>query len=417
VVGVTKKDSGVSPVFVAYALFAFIGVYSGVGGVLLPAQIQDYGIDHATIGLTFFATAVGFVVAGVNAGVLVERYGTRLALLGATGLFGLAGAAIANRPGFGVFLSIQVLIGYTIGALESVLNAYLAGGPRATTLLNRLHAFFGVGALLGPLVGTWMLTVSTWPAAWAVLSASCVPLFACVALAFRPRVKLGPSEEAVAARTAGPSDVAGAGLLSASLRQPAVLFGAGLLAVYVGLELGVGRWGFSYLIEARAVPDVIAGYTISAYWLGLTLGRFLISPVAARFGVGQVGLVYGCLCGVAATGAFVWAGPGAVAIAAGFLLMGFFLGPIFPTIIAAVPQLTVPRLVPTAIGVLNAGSVVGGAALPWLAGAVAQVAGAWTLAPFAIALALVQIMIWRQMVRRIPVPDDAPLPAADPALE
>jgi fucose permease len=77
---------------------------------------------------------------------------------------------------------------------------------------------------------------------------------------------------------------------------------------------------------------------------------------------------------------------------------------------AVVPRLTTPRLVPTAIGVMNAGSVVGGAALPWLAGVLIQDAGVWVLLPFTLALALLQTVVWLPMASRIrasPVPDRA----------
>ena len=43
-----------APVAVAYVTFILIGVSAGVAGVLLPAQIRDYGLDKATIGITFW---------------------------------------------------------------------------------------------------------------------------------------------------------------------------------------------------------------------------------------------------------------------------------------------------------------------------------------------------------------------------
>ena len=104
--------------------------------------------------------------------------------------------------------------------------------------------------------------------------------------------------------------------------------------------------------------------------------------------------MYACLAGVTAAAALAWLAPAAVACAA-LGLLGFALGPIFPTTMAIVPRLTRARLVPTAIGVLNAASVVGGALLPWLAGTMAQAAGMWVLLPFAIALAIAQFAIWR----------------------
>jgi fucose permease len=190
-------------------------------------------------------------------------------------------------------------------------------------------------------------------------------------------------------------------LLPAVLRQPAVLLGALMLSVYVGLEIGLGNWGPGYLVGTRSASDFVAGGTVSAYWLGLTVGRFVLSPLATRYGLTKVGLAYVSLYGVGAASVLTWLAPGLGVAAIGFVLLGFFLGPIFPTTIAVAPDLTSSRLAPTAIGVMNAGSVVGGAALPWLAGALGQGIGVWTLLPFSLSLALVQLVVWWRMVARM----------------
>ncbi len=39
-----------TPVVVAFAAFVLVGVNAGVTGVLLPAQISDYGVSKAAIG-------------------------------------------------------------------------------------------------------------------------------------------------------------------------------------------------------------------------------------------------------------------------------------------------------------------------------------------------------------------------------
>jgi fucose permease len=417
----------------AYVAFALIGVGAGVNGVVLAAQLDDYAVDKATIGITFFTASAGFVVAGMTAGALIQRFGFRTALAVGGGGLVLAGLYTATHPPFVAFAALQVLVGYATGVLESVLNAYLAGLPNATTLLNRLHAFFGVGALLGPPLATWIVDRTLWTMVLLVLGLAYVPVVAGFLIAFpRPRphvfentagsVAGGPgaaarqeSASASAATSASASVSAsassGPGLLRPALRQRGVLLGAALLAVYVGLELGVGNWGFSYLVQARDQSPTLAGYSVSGYWLGLTLGRFLISPIATRLGVTVAGLMFACLAGVLAAAALAWLLPGAVAVSAAFVLLGFFLGPIFPTTMAVVPRLTSARLVPTAIGVMNAGSVVGGSALPWLAGAIAQGAGLWTLLPFAMTLTLVQLAIWRPIAHRIRTgygPDDGP---------
>jgi fucose permease len=380
------------PVVLAYASFVLIGVKAGATGVLLPAQIADYHVDKASIGITFFALSAGFVVAGGAAGDLMHRLGSRLTLALGGGAFALGQLLLAARPPFIMFVLIHVLSGFGGGVLESVLNAHLTGLRGATTLLNRLHAFFGVGALLGPLLAAWLLGFSSWTAVLALIGVAAVPLVIGFLLAY-PRRTPGPPPE--------PGGGPERGLLASALRERGVLLGATLLSVYVGLEIGVGNWAFSYLVEERGHGATLAGYTVSGYWFGLTLGRFLISPIATRLRLDAAAMMYACMAAVTASATLAWLVPGSVAATAGLALLGFFLGPIFPTTMAVAPDITTARLVPTAIGVMNAGSVAGGSLLPWLAGAIAQGVGVWTLLPFAVVLAVAQWLVWWRLVRRM----------------
>jgi fucose permease len=383
-------------VLLSYATFVLVGVNGGASGVLLPAQMADYGVDRATIGITFFTVSAGYVVASLNAGVLVHRFGVRIALAVGGGVFVLSGLYLATRPPFAAFVLVQLATGYALGLLESALNAYLAALPDATTLLNRLHAFFGVGALLGPALAAWITGFTSWTVVWLVMAVAYVPLIAGFLLAYP-----GVADQAPVP-SANPAPVAGS-LLGTALRDRGVLLGAAMLAVYVGVELGVGNWGFSYLTQARAMPGSLAGYSVSGYWLGLTLGRFLISPVAERVGATVTAMMYVSLAGIVAAATLAWLSPTAALTSVALVLLGFFLGPVFPTTMAIAPRLTQSRLVPTAIGVMNAASVVGGAVLPWLAGTIAQGTGIWTILPFTLTLALGQIAVWRPLTARISV--------------
>jgi fucose permease len=398
--------NGRTAVPLSYATFVLIGITAGGNGVLLLAQMSDYGVDRTTIGLTFFTGTVGFVLGGLATGALVHRIGIRttLAIGGAANT--LAGLYMATRPSFAALVVVQVVTGFASGVLESALTVYLAELPGATTKLNRLHAFFGVGALIGPVLAARIVAVSNWRVVWLVIAAAYVPLIAGFLLAHPGRhpaeAAAGAATQADAADEAAPH--AAWGLLRAAVRDPGVLFGAVMLSVYVGLELGVGSWGFAYLVQTRSLSESAAGYGVSGYWLGLTLGRFLISPVAAKIGVTTAAMIYACLAGIVAAATLAWLAPGAVAASVALVLLGFFLGPIFPTTMAIVPQVAGTRLAPTAIGVMNAASAVGGAALPWLAGAIGQSAGTWTLLPFTVSLGLVLFAAWRPLANRIRTP-------------
>jgi fucose permease len=391
------------PVLLSYVAFILIGITAGVVGVLLVAQMRGYHVDRAVIGLTFFTSSAGFAIASLSTGPLIHRFGVRVTLAIGGASFVLAGLYLATRPPFAAFVLVQLAAGFAAGILESALSAYLTSLPDATTLLNRLHAFFGVGALIGPTFAAWIVGFASWPVVWLILALACVPILAGFLVAF-PRLQPAAPEPPV---HQAPAPAKG-GLLGAALRQPAILLGAAMLAVYVGLELGVGNWGFSYMLQVHALGRSFASYSLSGFWLGLTLGRFLISPIATRLGASPARMMYVCLAGVTAA-TLAWMSPAPVPATVALVLLGFFLGPVFPTTMSIAPRLTEPRLVPTAIGVMNAASTIGGAALPWLAGTIAQQAGIWTLVPFVLALGLLQLVIWFPIARRLTA---APEPVA-----
>lgn len=401
-------DRGRLAVAVAYCAFVLVGVSAGVGGVLLPAQMSDYGVDRAKIGITFFVFSAGFMLAGATTGALVHRLGTRVALAVGAGIFALAGFYTATRPAFAGLVVVQVVLGYGIGVLESVLNTYLAQLPGAARRVNWLHAFFGVGALLGPLLATWMLRSWSWTSVWLVISVLLVPLLVGVLLTF-PRPGICAPEPGIVAEPgiSAPGTVR-RGLLEATVRDRSVQLGALFLAVYVGLEISVGNWGYSFLVDGRGRSQLLAGYAVSGFWLGLTAGRFVISPVAVRIGLSEIGMTFACLTGIVAAIGLIWLASAAAADGASFALLGFFLGPIFPTTMAVTPRLTEQRLVPTAIGVINGVSVIGGSVLPWLAGTITQSAGVSTLVPFCVALAALLLLIWWRLARQAPALRTAP---------
>jgi fucose permease len=272
----------------------FAGIHGRTGGVLLLAQMNDYGVDRPTIGITFLTGSAGFVLGSLSNGLLIRRLGVRMSLAVGVGAYALASLGLAARPPFAAFVAVQLVTGYGTGILESVLTAYLATLPGATTLLNRLHAFFGVGALIGPSFAAWMVGFAPWTVVMLVLAVAAVPLVAGFLIAYPRALPAEPGSKPVEHRTEAGDSPASASHLVAALRDPGVRFGAAMLLVYVGLEVGVGNWGFSYLAQARGLGGTLAGYSVSGFWLGLTAGRFLISPVASRAGLGPGGMMYAC---------------------------------------------------------------------------------------------------------------------------
>lgn len=381
-----------------------IGLNGGGAGVLIPDQQAHYHADKSTIGLLFFAFAAGYLLSGLANGWLIRRLGVRgqLTLGGLVLAAGSVGSALA--PPFAVLLALSLVLALGAGVIDSGYNAFVTQLPNHVSLLNLLHACYGLGALIGPLAAALLLNAGYgWQSFYLLLA----PLGVAVAVG---SALLLPGVDPPVEDDGQP--VASVGR---ALRRPEVWLALAFLNLYVGVEVTIGNWGYSYLTQHTGQAELLAGWVVSGYWLGLTLGRFVVHAVTSRLGIGTAAMMYAMVAGLCLCSAFIWAVPGSVATSIALLLTGVFLGPIFPTVIAVVPRLTPASLVSTAIGLLVGASVFGGAILPWGAGTLAQHAGLGTLPPYLLLLGLLSVLSWWSIARRLgPEPAGAPEPA-DPA--
>ncbi len=371
----------------AFFTFILIGANDGAVGILLPSVIAHYGIDKATVGLLFVASTIGYLIAAFTSGLLLERLGRRsFLMLGTSGL--IVGAAIYSAmPPFVALFPVLFCIGFGLGILDAGLNAYIAGLPRSTGLLNYLHAFYGVGALLGPLVAStilalawgWNTTYLVWVTAGGVVLLGFMLLF--------QNDGKAPVRRVDGLRATGDGNT-----LFITLRTRLVWVAAFFLLAYVGAEVSLGTWSYSLLTEDRHAAALLSGWTVSGYWMGLTLGRIVLGRIAERAGATR--LIQWCLAGVVVGVAVVWAAPNVAIAAVGLWVTGFSLGPIFPSTIAVISERVEGRLQQSAIGFAASLGSLGAAFFPFVAGTLAQRVGLWTLLPFVGTLAVVMLILW-----------------------
>ena len=374
----------------SFAAFILIGLNDGVVGVLLPSVIAHYHISTATVGWLFPASSLGYLAAAFNSGGLLERLGRRGFLGLGAGVWMVGLLVFATLPPFLALLPALFDIGFGAAIIDAGLNAYIAGLPRGASLLNYLHAFYGVGALLGPLLATLMLTsIFGWNATYYALALGGAAALLGFLLRFERR------------RAPAHHDEANGGLLRAALRSPLLWLSAVFLLVYVGIEVSLGAWSYSLLTLERAIPRLAAGWMVSGYWLGLTLGRFLLARLVER--VGPQRMIQWLTGGVIAGVALVWVAPPAASplAAVGLWLVGFSLGPIFPSVIAVISSVTSERLRQSAIGFAASLGSMGAALFPWVAANLAQRLGLWSLLPYIIVLSLVMLALWLWLRRSL----------------
>jgi fucose permease len=390
----TQRLSSTVRTQIGLAFFAFIliGAIDAAGGVLVPSIRSFYGIDKATVSLLLISSTAGYLISAFSSGLLTHKLGVRAVMIIGPAVVALGAIVISFAPPFVALMGGFLLSGFGIGLIDAGLNSHVAGLPNNTALLNYLHAFFGVGALLGPLLATYVVTNKLqWNTpyyVWIIVGISLVIGFG---LAFKGYGALAHHEEHATGERQG-------NVLAGALRLRVVWVAAFFLLMYVGIEVSLGFWGFSFLTEERHEAKDLAGLAISGYWLGLTIGRVTLGKVAERLGNRR--LIELCLVGVVVGLLLVWLVPVGWVMAVGLWLAGFSLGPIFPTTIAMMPGLVPARVLPSAIGFLASFGSMGVALLPAAVGVLAERVGLWVLMPYCIVLTAILLGLWWALQRQ-----------------
>lgn len=378
----------------AFAAFILIGANDGALGVLIPSIRAFYQVDTATYSWVFVLSVIGYLGASFNNGLLNQKLGQRRFLLLALVLFLLGASLISLRFPFLFYLFFALLLGFGGGMLDAGLNTYIASLPKNAVMLNYLHAFYGVGALLGPLLASALITWQLgWQATYIIWAGFALILCTGFGLTFKSSIQAEAEVDSLQTP-----------LMRQVLRLSGVWAGAFFLLFYVGVEVSLGNWGYSFMTLYRLEPALFSAWIVSGYWSGLTLGRLTLANLAPRLGIRR--LITLCLAGVALGLLLVWFLPGIWGVACGFCITGFCLGPLFPTTIALMPQIVPARLLPTSIGLLASLGSAGAAFFPALAGASIQHIGFWTLLPIALILTGLMLITWL-LLQRAPARGEA----------
>lgn len=377
--------NGATRLLLPVALLAFVslGLPDAVLGVAWPSIRRTFDLPLSQLGALLASATVGYLVSAFSSGALVARIGVGALLLwsSVTMVVSLIGYALA--PAWPVMVGLGVLAGLGAGAIDAAVNAFAAVRFRPGTV-NWLHASYGVGAALGPILLTSLLMAGWgWRWGYAVIAAVLTGMAACFALTRRlwSPAPTAPSMDAAPAVAAATP----VGMLAA-LRQPAVQLNVLVFFVYTGLEMTAGQWSYSLLTESRGIAMGTAGLAVAVYWGGLTLGRLLFGALARRHSpelLLRVGLVGAPLAIVV-----LWLAPGAPGALGGLAVLGVAVGPIFPFLISLTPARVGSAFAVHAVGFQVAAAYLGVAALPGLAGVLARSAGLEAIPPFMLATAL-----------------------------
>jgi fucose permease len=383
---------GILLIALAYLGFVSLGLPDGLLGVGWPSIRQTFGLSLDTLGALLTTFTLGYLVSSFSSGRVLARMGvgTLLTLSGFATAMSLLGYALT--PVWWLMVALGALAGLGAGAIDAGLNTYVATHHSARTL-NWLHASFGLGAAIGPLVMTGVLQSShPWQWGYGIVGVAQLGLATCFALTRTSWETPGATHEA--------SDLASERAASAhsTLRLPVVWLGIVIFFVYTGIEVTAGQWTFSLFTVARSIPDAIAGTWISIYWGSLMVGRLLFGVVVG-FAFVSILLRFS-LAGIIVGAVLVWLNITALLSFMGLALMGLALAPIFPSLISTTPQRLGTAHAANGVGFQIAAAALGGALLPSMVGVLANKMGLEVVGPALVIAAMLLLVLHELLLKR-----------------
>jgi MFS family permease len=300
----------------------------------LPAIRHDLSLSATQAGLLATATLLGIGVSSVAGGYVADNFGRKKALTASLAIFGIFTAAILVVPSYPVFLILRFLAGIGLGAVWSVVSAYVVETwppeSRGRAAAFVISAFPAGGALAAVISGHFL---PDWRLMFFVAGTAVVLPIAVVAAFFRESASWEAHKAEHATEIVSVRDV-----LTGPLRRTTLL-GTLMAALALTGYWGATTWLPTYLTSERDLPTESVALFVTILNLGMFLGYngfgFLADQVGRRrtiiltlLGVSLTIPIYALTTNQ--TG-LLWLGPLFGAFTAFFGLFGSYLGELFPT--------------------------------------------------------------------------------------
>jgi len=380
------------------ALINYIGLY--------------YEISYLVVSVIFLSPLAGYTAAAIANNRVHELWGQRGVAIITAGCHAVAYAIIAAHPPYPALVIAFMIAGLGNGIGDAGWNALFGNLANSNQLLGFLHGFYGAGAVISPLVATSMVTKAGLPwytyyylmvgLAGIEIATSVASFWKADGAAYKETVKKIQSETDGSSNgedgDEGPKKKATIRTVLTTNPSARVTWLCSIFLLgYVGIEVAIGGWIVVFMITVREAAEFAAGMTATGFWLGITIGRFVLGFVTPRIGEKMAIVIYLVL--VTALELVFWLVPQFIVSAVAVGLQGFFLGPLFPAVVVVMSRLLPRNLHVSAIGFAAAIGMSGAAILPFAVGAIAQVKGVQVLQPIILALLVVILCLWLLLLR------------------
>lgn len=338
-----------------YIAFISLGLPDSLLGSGWPAMRADLGVPVSYMGIVSMVISGGTIVSSLFSDSLTRKCGARVVTAVSVLLTAVALLGFSFSGKFWMLIVFAIPYGLGAGAIDAALNNYVALHYKAKHM-SWLHCFWGVGTIVSPFVMSYALATSTWHNGYRIVGLVQLGIAALLLLTL-PVWKVNQNAAAETQKKIG---------LPAAVKIRGVPFLLIGFFAYCAAEATTMGWASTYFAEVKGVSADQAAQYASLFYIGITVSRFLSGFVSEKLGDRKLILTGTAIltCGI-----LLLMIPAASGVAiAGFIVIGFGCGPIYPCIIHSTPYNFGAENSGAIIGIQMASAYVGSTFMPPLFG-------------------------------------------------
>ena len=350
---------------VIYLIFISLGLPDSLLGSGWPKMQAVFSVPSSYAGYVSMTISFMTIISALLSPRMIKHFHTKWITIVSIGLTiaGLLGFSMCS--GYWMLFIFAIPYGLGAGAIDASVNHYVANNYSGS-VMNFLHCFYGVGAVISPYIMALALKYARWNEGYSWTSyIQMFILFVCIISL--PLWKTNGKEE-----EEDHSDSVG---IKEALKVPAVIFTLIAFYAYCAGEATCFLWTPSYFAGTKSglSAETIASFG-SLIFGGLMLGRLISGFISNKLGdrrLIRIG-IFVELLGIIMVFLPV---ENYMVAAAGFVVIGTGMGPVYPAIQHMAPANFGKKYSAAVIGLQMAAAYVGSTFMPMIFGLIQQKIG------------------------------------------
>lgn len=378
---------------VIYLIFISLGLPDSLLGSGWPKMQAVFSVPSSYAGYVSMTISFMTIISALLSPRMIKHFHTKWITIVSIGLTiaGLLGFSICSQ--YWMLFIFAVPYGLGAGAIDASVNHYVANNYSGS-VMNFLHCFYGVGAVISPYIMALALKYARWNEGYSWTSyIQMFILFVCIISL--PLWKTNGKEE-----EEDHSDSVG---IKEALKVPAVIFTLIAFYAYCAGEATCFLWTPSYFAGTKSglSAETIASFG-SLIFGGLMLGRLISGFISNKLGdrrlirIGIFVELLGIIMVFLPVESYMVA-------AAGFVVIGTGMGPVYPAIQHMAPANFGKKYSAAVIGLQMAAAYVGSTFMPMIFGLLQQKIGIAIMPTYLLIFAIINFVMLELTYSKIKV--------------